>query len=184
MLLAWGVLFLQIHILKRRDKVSVNKENKKQLVSELASQLKDAKSIVFVDYRGLTVAEDTVMRRNFRNENVTYKVCKNTLFKLALKEIGVTDFDEKNLEGTTAVVFGNDEVAPARLFCKSAKDFNKMEVKFGIVDGKVMDKNGIEALAKVPSREVLIAMLLGTLQGPISALARALNGIAEKKQEN
>lgn len=164
--------------------MSVNKENKKQLVGELASQLKDAKSIVFVDYRGLTVAQDTIMRRNFRNENVSYRVCKNTLFKLALKEIGVNDFDEKMFEGTTAVVFGDDEVAPARLFCKSAKDFNKMEVKFGIIDGKIMDKNAIESLAKVPSREVLIAMLLGTLQGPISALARALKEIAEKKQEN
>ena len=123
--------------------MSVNKENKKQLVSELASQLKDAKSIVFVDYRGLTVAQDTIMRRNFRNENVSYRVCKNTLFKLALKEIGINDFDEKMFEGTTAVVFGDDEVAPARLFCKSAKDFNKMEVKFGIVDGKMMDKGAV-----------------------------------------
>ena len=161
--------------------MSVNKENKKQLVSELVSQLKEAKSLVFVDYRGITASEETVMRRNFRNEGVTYRVCKNTLFKLALKEIGVNDFDEKLLEGTTAVVFGKDEVAPARLFCKSAKDFNKMGVKFGIVDGKVMDQAGIEALAKVPSREALIAMLLGTLQGPISALARALNQIAEKQ---
>ena len=161
--------------------MSVNKENKKQLVSELAAQLKEAKTIVFVDYRGLTVAEDTVMRRNFRNENVNYKVCKNTLFKLALKEIGITDFDEKMFEGTTAAVFGADEVAPARLFCKSTKDFNKMEVKFGIVNGKIMDKANVEALAKIPSRDVLIAMLLGTLQGPISALARALNQIAEKQ---
>ena len=161
--------------------MSANKENKKQLVSELVSQLKDAKSIVFVDYRGLSVAEDTVMRRSFRNENVNYRVCKNTLFKLALKEIGINDYDEKMFEGTTAVVFGNDEVAPARLFCKSQKDFNKMEVKFGIVNGKVMAKSEIEALAKVPSKDVLIAMLLSTLQGPISALARALNQIAEKK---
>lgn len=161
--------------------MSVNKENKKQLVSELAAQLKEAKTIVFVDYRGLTVAEDTVMRRNFRNENVSYKVCKNTLFKLALKEIGITDFDEKMFEGTTAAVFGADEVAPARLFCKSTKDFNKMEVKFGIVNGKIMDKANVESLAKIPSRDVLIAMLLGTLQGPISALARALNQIAEKQ---
>jgi len=161
--------------------VSVNKENKKQLVSELAAQLKEAKTIVFVDYRGLTVAEDTIMRRNFRNENVSYRVCKNTLFKLALKEIGVTDFDEKMFEGTTAAVFGADEVAPARLFCKSTKDFNKMEVKFGIVNGKIMDKANVEALAKIPSREVLIAMLLSTHQSPISALARALNQIAEKQ---
>lgn len=161
--------------------MSVNKENKKQLVAELASQLKEAKSLVFVDYRGITASEETIMRRNFRNEGVTYRVCKNTLFKRALNEIGVNDFDEKLLEGTTAIVFGNDEVAPARLFCKSAKDFNKMEVKFGLVDGKIMNKAEIEALAKVPSKEVLIAMLLGTLQGPISALARALNQIAEKQ---
>jgi len=164
--------------------VSANKENKKQLVSELAAQLKEAKTIVFVDYRGLTVAEDTQMRKGFRNENVNYKVCKNTLFKFALKEIGVTDFDEKLFEGTTAAVFGNDEVAPARLFCKATKDFNKMEVKFGIVNGKIMSKQEIEALAKIPSKEVLIAMLLGTLQGPISAFARALKQIAEKKEEN
>ena len=161
--------------------MSANKENKKQLVSELVSQLKDATSMIFVDYRGLSVAEDTIMRRNFRNENVSYRVCKNTLFKLALKEIGINDFDEKMFEGTTAVVFAKDEVAPARLFCKSQKDFNKMEVKFGIVNGKIMAKNEIEALATIPSREALIAMLLSTLQGPISALARALNQIAEKK---
>ena len=161
--------------------MSVNKENKKQLVSELAAQLKEAKSIIFVDYRGLTVAEDTIMRRNFRNENVSYRVCKNTLFKLALKEIGINDFDEKMFEGTTAAVFGTDEVTPARLFCKSTKDFNKMEVKFGIVNGEIMDKAKVEALAKIPSREILIAMLLGTLQGPISAFARALNQIAEKQ---
>lgn len=161
--------------------MSVNKENKKQLVAELVSQLKEAKSLVFVDYRGITASEETIMRRNFRNEGVTYRVCKNTLFKRALNEIGVNDFDEKLLEGTTAIVFGNDEVAPARLFCKSAKDFNKMEVKFGLVDGKIMNKAEMEVLAKVPSKEVLIAMLLGTLQGPISALARALNQIAEKQ---
>jgi len=161
--------------------VSANKENKKQLVSELASQLKDAKSIVFVDFRGVTVAEDTAMRRTFRQENVTYRVCKNTLFKRALNEIGITDFDEKLFEGTTAVVFANDEVAPARLFCDASKKLKKMEVKFGIVNGKTMNKAEIEAIAKIPSKDILIAMLLGALQGPISALARALNQIAEKE---
>ena len=161
--------------------MSANLELKKQKVSDFANELKDAKSIIFVDYRGLTVAEDTLMRKSFRSENVKYRVFKNTLFKLALKEIGVTDFDEKFFEGTTAAVFSNDEVAPARLFCKSQKDFNKMEVKFGIVNGKIMNKNEVEALSKVPSKDVLIAMLLGTLQGPISAFARALNQIAEKQ---
>ena len=161
--------------------MSANKENKKQLVSELAGQLKEAKTIVFVDFRGLSVSEDTAMRKAFREQNVSYKVCKNTLFKRALNEIGVTDFDEKMFEGTTAAVFANDEVAPARLFCESAKKYNKMEVKFGIVNGKLMNKAEVEALAKIPSKDVLIAMLLGALQGPISALARALNQIAEKE---
>lgn len=161
--------------------MSANKENKKQLVSELAGQLKDAKSIVFVDFRGLTVAEDTAMRRTFRQENVGYRVCKNTLFKRALNELGVTEFDEKMFEGTTAVVYSNDEVASARLFCDASKKLNKMEVKFGIVNGKIMNKAEVEALAKIPSKDILIAMLLGALQGPISALARALNQIAEKE---
>lgn len=163
--------------------MSANKENKKQIVADLVESLKDAKSIIFVDYRGLTVSEDTAMRKSFRTENVKYRVCKNNLFKLALKEMGVKDFDEKQFEGTTAVVYGEDEVNPAKLFCKSKKDLNKMEVKFGIVNGEIMDKAQVEELAKVPTKPVLIAMLLGTLQGPISAFARALNQIAEK-QEN
>ncbi len=162
--------------------MSANKENKKQIVAELVETFKGAKSMIFVDYRGLTVSEDTAMRKAFRAENVSYKVCKNNLFKLALKELGYTNFDEKQFEGTTAVVFGEDEVNPAKLFCKSKKDLNKMEVKFGIVNGEIMDKAQVEALAKVPTKQVLIAMLLGTLQGPISAFARALNQIAEKEQ--
>ena len=161
--------------------MSANKENKKQIVAEVASQLKDAKSIIFVDYRGITVAEDTAMRKAFRAENVSYRVCKNNLFKLALNEIGVKDYDEKMFEGTTAVVFSDDEVAPARLFCKTSKDINKMAVKFGIVNGKIMNQSEVEALSKVPSKNVLIAMLLGQLQAPISAFARALNQIAEKQ---
>ncbi len=162
--------------------MSANKENKKQIVAGLVETFKDAKSMIFVDYRGLTVSEDTAMRKSFRTENVKYRVCKNNLFKLALKELGINNFDEKQFEGTTAVVFGEDEVNPAKLFCKSKKDFGKMEVKFGIVNGEIMDKTQVEALAKVPTKPVLIAMLLGTLQGPISAFARALNQIAEKEQ--
>jgi large subunit ribosomal protein L10 len=84
-------------------------------------------------------------------------------------------------EGTTAVAFSADEVAPAKVFCKHQKDLNKMAVKFGIVNGQIMDKAQVEELAKIPSKEVLIAMLLGTLNAPVSALARALNAIAEKQ---
>lgn len=164
--------------------MSANRENKAQIVAEIKEQFASAKSMIFVDYRGLTVAEDTVMRKDFRNENVKYKVYKNRLMLRALEELGVTGYDPKMFEGTTAVAFSDDEVAPARIFCKASKDFNKMEVKFGIVNGNIMSKAEVEALAKVPSKPVLIAMLLGQLQAPISAFARALNQIAEGKENN
>ena len=161
--------------------MSANLELKKELVEGIKSELKDAKSIIFVDYRGITVAEDTAMRKEFRENNVTYKVFKNRLLVRALNDLGITDYDPKMFEGTTAVAFGNDEVAPAKVFCKHANNLKKMSVKFGIVDGQIYDQKQVEELAKIPSKEVLIAMLLGTLNAPVSALARALNAIAEKQ---
>ena len=161
--------------------MSANLELKKELVEGIKAELKDAKSIIFVDYRGITVAEDTVMRKEFRENNVTYKVFKNRLLVRALNDLGYTDYDPKMFEGTTAVAFSTDEVAPARVFCKHADELKKMTVKFGIVNGQVMAKDQLEELAKIPSKDVLVAMLLGTLNAPISALARALNAIAEKQ---
>ena len=161
--------------------LSANLELKKELVEQIKSELKDAKSIVFVDYRGISVAEDTAMRKEFRENGVTYKVFKNRLLTRALDAIGITGYDPKMFEGTTAVAFGNDEVAPAKIFCKHQKNLKKMAVKFGIVDGQIMNQAQVEALAEIPSKEVLIAMLLGTLNAPVAALARALNAIAEKQ---
>ena len=161
--------------------MSANQELKKKVVAELKDEFENAKSIIFVDYRGINVAEDTKLRKTFRESNVTYRVCKNNLLKLALQQLGVTGIEPTWLEGTTAVAYSTDEVAPARVFCKAAKELNKMNVKFGIVDGKLMNQSEVEALAKIPSKEVLIAMLLGQLQAPISAFARALNQIAEKQ---
>ena len=161
--------------------MSANLELKKELVEQIKSELKEAKSIVFVDYRGITVAEDTAMRKEFRENGVTYKVFKNRLLVRALNDLGHTDYDPKMFEGTTAVAYSVDEVAPARVFCKHQKDLNKMAVKFGIVNGQIMNQAQVEELAKIPSKEVLIAMLLGTLNAPVSALARALNAIAEKQ---
>ena len=163
--------------------MSANREQKAQVVEEIKNNLKNAKSIIFVDYRGITVAEDTKLRKDFRNENVNYKVYKNRLMLKALQELGITGFDAKYFEGTTAVAFSEDEVAPARIFCKTAKELDKMEVKFGIVNGAIMNKQEVEALSKVPAKPVLIAMLLGQLQAPISAFARALNQIAEGKNK-
>ena len=162
--------------------MGANLENKKEIVAQIAEQFKNAKSIIFVDYRGITVAEDTILRQNFRKENVTYKVYKNRLLLRALQSLNIEGIDEKMFEGTTAVAFSEDEVAPARIFCEQASKLNKMAVKFGIVNGAVMDKKQVESLAKIPSKPVLIAMLLGVLQGPTSALARALNEIAKKQE--
>ena len=161
--------------------LSANLELKKELVENIKSEFKNAKSIIFVDYRGITVAEDTAMRKEFRENNVTYKVFKNRLLVRALNDLGIKDYDPKMFEGTTAVAYSTDEVAPAKVFCKNQKDLKKMAVKFGIVNGQIMDDKQVEELSKIPSKEVLIAMLLGTLNAPISAMARALNAIAEKQ---
>ena len=161
--------------------MSANLELKKELVEGIKSELKDAKSIIFVDYRGITVAEDTAMRKDFRENNVKYKVFKNRLLVRALNDLGIDGYDAKMFEGTTAVAYSTDEVAPAKVFCKHQKDLDKMAVKFGIVNGQIMDQAKVEELAKIPSKEVLVAMLLGTLNAPVAALARALNAIAEKQ---
>lgn len=161
--------------------MGANLDSKKELVSTIVDQFKNAKSIIFVDYRGITVAEDTNLRSDFRKDGVTYKVYKNRLMLRALNELGVQNLDEKMFEGTTAVAFSDDEVAPARIFVNNSSKLNKMSVKFGIVNGNIMSKQEVEALAKIPSKPVLISMLLGALQGPIASLARGLNEIAKKQ---
>lgn len=161
--------------------MSANLEIKKQLVEDIKASLSDAKSIIFVDYRGITVSEDTALRKEFRENGVSYRVLKNRLLTRALEEMGITGYDAKMFEGTTAVAYSTDEVAPARIFCKHSKDLNKMAVKFGIIDGQIKTKEQVEELSKLPSKDILIAMLLGTLNAPIAAMARALNAIAEKQ---
>ncbi len=160
--------------------MSANLQLKKELVASIKSDFAEAKSIIFVDYRGITVAEDTAMRKEFRESNITYKVFKNRLLMKALEEMGISEYDKTLLEGTTAVAFGGDEIAPSKIFVKNKKQINKMDVKFGIVNGQVCTKEQIEDLAKIPSKEVLIAMLLGMFNAPMSAFARALNAISEK----
>ncbi len=157
-------------------------ELKAPIVEEIQANIKDAKSIVVVDYRGLTVEQDTALRKTLRENNVTYKVYKNTLIKRA---IAGSEFEGLNdsLEGPTAIAISTeDATAPARVICKFAKDAPKLEVKAGIVEGSVYDAKGIAQVATVPSREELIGKLLGSIQSPISNLARVLNQIAEQQQ--
>lgn len=156
-------------------------EAKKQVVEEIKTRFKNAKSVVFINYKGINVEQDTALRKSFRENNVLYKIYKNRLIKIALDELGIKDYDPKCLDGTTAVAFGQDEVAPATILFKAIKKYNVMEAKFGVVDGQVVDAAKIEALSKIPSKEILIAMLLGMLNAPVAALARALDAISKKE---
>ena len=150
-------------------------EEKKKLVEELKEKISAAKSVVIVDYKGLTVFEDTELRKTLREANVEYRVLKNRLMQKAFNELGYADFDEA-LNGPTAVAFANgDPVAPAKILLDSADKTKKISVKCGMVDGTYITEDGVKELATLPPKEVLLAKLLGTLEAPISGLARVLN---------
>lgn len=154
--------------------MSANLEAKKLLVEEIKEKFSKAKTIAFVDYRGLTVAEDTELRKKFRENGCDYKVYKNRLMLKALSDLGI-ECPANYFEGTTAVAIGyQDEVAPAKIVCDCVKDTKKMAIKFGILNGVSVDAKNIEALAKLPSKEELIAKLLGTLNNTASSLCRVL----------
>lgn len=160
--------------------MSVNLDAKKAIVEEIKEKISKSKCLVFVDYSGITVDKDTAMRADFRKSGAEYKVYKNRLVIKALEELGYTGC-EKFLEGTTAVAFGyEDEVAPAKILVNAGTEKVKMEVKFGVLYGKVVDAAEIKTLASIPSKEVLVARLLSMLQAPMRGLAVALNAIAEK----
>ena len=157
-------------------------ELKQPIVEEIANSIKDAQSVVLVNYSGLTVEQDTILRKELREAGVQYKVYKNTLVTLAANELGLGDLVQY-LEGPVSIAFGyEDATAPARVLNNFAKDHKKLELKAGVVDGIVYDKAGVEKLATIPSKEVLIAKLLGSFKAPLSNLAYLLNAIKEKKE--
>jgi large subunit ribosomal protein L10 len=152
------------------------REKKAQIVDELKEHFSSASSAVLVDYRGITVAEATAMREECRKAGVIYKIYKNTLTERAVKELGYDDLIPY-LKGPTAIAFGlNDPVAPAKLLSDTIKKLKKMEFKVGVVEGKVVDVNGINALANLPSREEMLAKMLGSMNAPITGLAMVLSG--------
>lgn len=153
---------------------------KKQVVEEIKTKLQNAKSVAFIEYQGISVADDTKFRKNFREADVDYKVYKNRLIKIALDELKITGYDPKHLEGTTAVAFGKDEVAPATVLFKTMKEVKCLKAKFGLMDGNVIGSDTLEQLSKIPSKEVLIAQLMGLLKEPIAHLARTLDAVAQK----
>lgn len=156
-------------------------ELKAPIVEEISANVKDAQTVVVVDYRGLTVEQDTELRKSLREAGVTYKVYKNTFMTRAFKG---TDFEAlaPYLEGPSAIAISKtDATAPARILAEFAKKANALEIKAGVVEGTVYDAKGMAAIATIPSREVLISKLLGSLQSPITNFARVIKQIAEKE---
>jgi len=156
---------------------------KQAIVAELTEKLQNASSGVLVDYKGITVAEDTALRVECRNNELDYAVVKNTLLRFATKNVGLEEMDEA-LNGTTSLALSNgDPIAPMRVINKFAKQFNgsKFVIKAGFMDGKVLPLDEIMALADLPAKDVLQAQVLGTMLAPITSLAIVLKAIADEK---
>lgn len=169
-------------------------QRKQSVIQEIKEHIENSQSVVVVEYRGLTVADATDLRNQFRDNNVDYKVYKNTMVNLALKELGYENYEEI-LNGPNAFIFSNEDmVTGPKISTKFAKDHEKVfSVKAGFMDGKVMTSEEVVQLSKMPSREVLLSMVLRGLQGPIAGLANvcqgtlrsavyALNAVKEKKE--
>lgn len=155
-------------------------ELKQPIVQEISDSIKEAQSVVVVDYRGLTVAEDTQLRKQLREAGVSYKVYKNTMMNFAFKG---TDYESLApvLEGPSAIAISTtDATAPARVLAKFAKTAPALEIKAGVVEGTFYDAEGMKTIASVPSREELLSKFLGSIQSPITNFARVLKQIAEK----
>lgn len=154
-------------------------ESKKQIVAELNEKINAATAGVLVDYKGLTVEEDTLLRKKLREAGVEYKVIKNTLINLALEGTGLEGLREC-LENPTAIALSSDDVVAAKVIGDFAKDNEKLEVKMGFLDGSVMSKDEVIALGKIPGKETLIAQLACGINSPLTKLAVVLGQVAEK----
>lgn len=156
---------------------------KKEEVSKLAAEMKEAKLILLTDYRGINVTDDTTLRRDLRSAGAKYTIIKNNITKRALAECGIEGLEEK-LEGPTAVVLSSEDyLEPSKIIYKFSKDNEYYTIKGGVVDGKVMTAEEIITLAKLPSRETLLSMLAGALLGNISKVAVALEQVRLQKEE-
>ncbi len=157
-------------------------ELKQPIVEEISESIKDAQGVVLVDHRGLTVEEDTRLRKQLREAGVVYKVYKNTMMKRAFDGTQFEDLN-KHLEGPSAIAISKeDATAPARILSKFAKEAPALELKAGVVEGNYYDVDGIKSLASIPSREELLSKLLGSIQSPIANFARVVDQIAKAKE--
>lgn len=158
-------------------------EKKKQIVEEITEKFKNSVSTVVVDYRGLNVAEITELRKQLREAGVEFKVYKNTLTRRAAEAAELAEINDV-LTGPNAIAFSNDDVvAPAKILNNFAKENEALEIKAGVIEGKVVSLEEIKALAELPSREGLLSMLLSVLQAPIRNFALAAKAVAEQKEE-
>jgi Ribosomal protein L10 len=159
----------------------LNIEEKGQVVSEIKEKFQKSSGVVLADYRGLTVAQVTQLRAQLRQAGVEYRVLKNTLVRRAANEVGVEGLDSY-LSGPTAVAFSADPVAPAKVLTEFAKanKLKSFQIKAGVVEGKVIGPDGVKALAELPSREVLLTMVLRGMQAPLAGMANVLQGPIRK----
>ena len=158
-------------------------ELKQPIIDAISADVADAKSVVLVDYRGLTVAEDTQLRKELREAGIVYKVYKNTMMRRAFEGTDFAGLDPF-LEGPSAIAISNDDVtAPARVLAKFAKTAEALEFKAGVIEGDLYDVDGLKALASIPSREELLSKLFGSMQSPIANFARVLQQIADNGGE-
>ena len=158
-------------------------EIKQPIVDEIKANVEGAASAVLVDYRGLTVEQDTKLRKQLREAGVVYKVYKNTLMKRAFEGTDFAQLDP-NLDGPSAIAISKtDATAPARILAKFAKEAPALEIKAGIVEGTYYDENGIKTISSIPSREELLSKLLGSIQSPVANFARVIKQIAEQKEQ-
>ncbi len=158
-------------------------EIKQPIVDEIKANVEGAASAVLVDYRGLTVEQDTKLRKQLREAGVVYKVYKNTLMKRAFEGTDFAQLDP-HLDGPSAIAISKtDATAPARILAKFAKDAEALEIKAGIVEGTYYDAKGIQVISSIPSREELLSKFLGSIQSPVANFARVIKQIAEQKEQ-
>ena len=155
--------------------------NKQAVVTEISDKMKNSQSTVVCEYRGLSVAEVTELRRNLRSEGVDFKVYKNTMVERACDDCGFADLKDA-LSGPNAFAFSEDATAPARVLAKFAKKHKALVLKKGIVEGKVVDEDTIKELSLLPNRDGMLSMLLSCLQSPVSSFARVVKAVAEAKE--
>jgi large subunit ribosomal protein L10 len=161
--------------------VNKNKQVKEVKVNEIAEKLGKAKSVVLVTYQGITVEQDTALRKKLRESGIDYKVYKNTLVARAAKSLNIEGLDPY-LEGPVSIAFGyENETLAAKLLSDFAKESKKLELKAAYVDGSVLDADGVKMLATIPSKEILIGKFLGSIKSPLSNLVYMLNAVAESK---